>query len=43
LIASSKTSTPVFSSIKSLLTHVVYGFGLYLAAVATASLIPARI
>lgn len=26
---------------KSLVTHTVYGFGLYLAAIATASLLPA--
>jgi hypothetical protein len=37
-IASSKTPTPVFNCIKSLVTHTVYGFGLYLAALATASL-----
>jgi hypothetical protein len=37
-IASSKTPTPVFNSIKSLVTHTVYGFGLYLAALAAASL-----
>jgi hypothetical protein len=40
-IASSKTPTPLFNCIKSLVTHTVYGFGLYLAALATASLIPA--
>ncbi len=40
-IASSKTATPVFNSIKSLATHTVFGFGLYLAALATASLVPA--
>jgi hypothetical protein len=40
-IASSKTPKPVFNCIKSLVTHTVYGFGLYLAALATASLIPA--
>ncbi|MBY0401773.1 DUF2938 domain-containing protein [Myxococcota bacterium] len=38
-IASSKTPTPVFNSIKSLTTHTVYGIGLYLAARATAELI----
>jgi hypothetical protein len=38
-IASSKTPTPVLNSIKSLVTHTVYGFGLYLAALATASLL----
>jgi hypothetical protein len=40
-IASSKTATPIFNSMKSLVTHTVYGFGLYLTALATASLIPA--
>lgn len=39
-IASSKTSAPVFNSLKSLLTHVIFGFGLFLAARATAALIP---
>ncbi len=39
-IASSKTPAPVFNSIKSLITHTIYGFGLYLAALATASFIP---
>jgi hypothetical protein len=36
-IASSKTRTPVANTIKSLVTHTVYGVGLYLAALATAS------
>jgi Protein of unknown function (DUF2938) len=40
-IASSKTAAPVFNSMKSLVTHTVYGVGLYLAALATASLVPA--
>jgi hypothetical protein len=40
-IASSKTPTPVFNIIKSLVTHTIYGFGLYCAAHATAALIPA--
>ena len=40
-IASSKTAAPLLNSIKSVVTHTVYGFGLYLAALATASLIPA--
>lgn len=31
-IASRKTATPVFSSLKSLATHIVFGLGLYLAA-----------
>jgi hypothetical protein len=39
-IASSKTPTPVFNCMKSLVTHTVYGFGLYLAALVAASLIP---
>ena len=38
-IASSKTPAPLFNSLKSLATHTVFGFGLYLAALATASLI----
>jgi hypothetical protein len=40
-IASSKTARPIFNSVKSLVTHTVYGFGLYLTALATAALIPA--
>lgn len=40
-IASSRTSAPVFNSVKSLVTHTVYGLGLYVAALATAWLIPA--
>lgn len=40
-IASSKTATPILNSMKSLVTHTVYGVGLYLSALATASLIPA--
>jgi len=39
-IASSKTPKPVFNCIKSFVTHTVYGLGLYLAALATAGLIP---
>jgi hypothetical protein len=39
-IASSKTATPVLNSIKSIVTHTVYGFGLYLSALATALLFP---
>ena len=31
-IASSKTPAPLFNSAKSLATHTIYGFGLYLAA-----------
>lgn len=40
-IASWKTPAPVFNTLKSLLTHTVFGLGLFLAARATASLIPA--
>ena len=39
-IASSKTTAPVFNTVKSLITHTVFGVGLFLAARATASLIP---
>ena len=39
-IASSKTPTPIFNCAKSVVTHAVFGFGLYLAALSTASLIP---
>lgn len=39
-IASRKTPTPVFNSIRSLVTHTVFGFGLYLAALVTASVVP---
>ncbi len=39
-IASWKTPTPVFNGLKSLVTHTVFGFGMYLAALATASLVP---
>jgi hypothetical protein len=38
-IASSKTPRPVFNTIKSLVTHTVFGFGLYLSALATAKLV----
>jgi hypothetical protein len=31
-VASSKTPRPMFNSLKSLLTHVVFGFGLFAAA-----------
>lgn len=40
-VASSKTPTPVFNSMKSLMTHIVFGLGLFLAARATAWLVPA--
>lgn len=39
-IASLKTPTPVFNCVKSLVTHTVFGVGLYLAARATAWLLP---
>lgn len=39
-IASSKTPTPVFNTFKSLMTHTVFGFGLFLAALAAARLFP---
>ena len=38
-IASSKTSAPLLNTLKSLVTHTVFGIGLFLAARATASLI----
>ena len=38
-IASSKTPTPVRNALKSLVTHVVYGLGLYLAALVLAALV----
>jgi hypothetical protein len=37
-IASSKTSAPLFNAAKSLVTHTVYGVGLYLAGLVVASL-----
>jgi hypothetical protein len=40
-IAFSKTPRPVFNSLKSLLTHTIFGLGLFLAAHATVGLIPA--
>ena len=40
-IASSKTPTPVFNSIKSVVTHTVYGVGLYLGALTALALLPA--
>lgn len=39
-VFSSKTAAPVFNSVKSVVTHAVYGVGLYLSALATASLLP---
>lgn len=40
-IASTKTARPFFNSMKSLVTHTVYGAGLYLAALVTVLLLPA--
>jgi hypothetical protein len=40
-LASSKTAAPVFNAAKSVLTHVVYGVGLYGAARIVAAVIPA--
>lgn len=40
-IASSRTPRPVFNSLKSVVTHVVYGIGLYLAAQLSAWVAPA--
>jgi len=34
-VASLKTATPGFNALKSLATHVVFGFGLYLSALVT--------
>jgi hypothetical protein len=39
-IASSRTPRPVFNTLKSVVTHVVFGFGLFLAARAVVSLLP---
>jgi hypothetical protein len=41
-IASSKTSAPVFNTVKSLVTHTVFGVGLFLAARAVAWLLSFR-
>jgi hypothetical protein len=40
-IASSKTATPLLNCLKSVVTHTVYGFGLYFAGRATAMLFAA--
>jgi hypothetical protein len=40
-IASSRTSRPVLNSLKSLVTHTVFGIGLFLAARVVAWLVPA--
>jgi hypothetical protein len=39
-IASWKTPTPVFNCFKSLVTHTVFGLGMYLAALVTALVLP---
>jgi hypothetical protein len=39
-IASWKTPRPFFNSTKSLATHIVFGLGMYLGALAVASLLP---
>ncbi len=41
-IASSKTAAPLFNAMKSVVTHVVYGVGLYLAALGTAAILSGR-
>jgi len=40
-VASSRTARPVFNSLKSLVTHTVFGFGLFVAARLVALLLPA--
>jgi hypothetical protein len=40
-IASSRTAAPLFNCMKSAATHTVFGLGLYLAALATAAVVPA--
>lgn len=40
-IASSRTPRPFFNSVKSLVTHTVFGLGLYLAGLVAAALVPA--
>ena len=40
-IASSKTPRPLFNSVKSVVTHTVYGVGLYVAALGATVVIPA--
>ncbi|MFO1009841.1 MAG: DUF2938 domain-containing protein [Planctomycetota bacterium] len=39
-VASSRTARPLFNASKSVVTHVVFGFGLFLAASASAALLP---
>jgi hypothetical protein len=40
-VASTKTPRPVFNSVKSLVSHTVFGFGLFLAAEVVAWVVPA--
>ena len=40
-VASSKTKAPLFNSLKSLVTHTVFGLGLFMAARATAWVVAA--
>lgn len=42
-VASSKTTAPLFNSLKSLVTHTVFGLGLFLAARTTAAIFPAAL
>lgn len=39
-IASTKTSRPIFNSVKSVVTHTIFGVGLFLSACAAAALFP---
>lgn len=39
-IASTKTSRPIFNTVKSLATHTIFGVGLFLSACAAAALFP---
>lgn len=39
-IASWRTPTPVFNTVKSVVTHTVFGLGLYLAALLLAAVLP---
>lgn len=40
-VASSKTTRPVFNTLKSVMTHTVFGVGMFLAAWVAARLLPA--
>lgn len=39
-IASTKTARPLFNTLRSIMTHLVFGVGLYLAAYAASLLVP---